>query len=268
MATRAFWKGYLKVALVNCPVAMSTAAGEDEKLRFHTINRETGDRVVSQFIDSVTGEPVAEKDEVKGYPIGEDQFVILEDKELRAVALESTRTLEVDCFVPRESIGWIWLDQPHYLVPDDKVGEEAFAVIRAAMAATGTVGIARLVLYRRERAVMLEPSGKGIVVWTLRAGEEVRPEADYFPKPGRGEPDGDLLGMFGELIEARRRPWSEEMVQDPVEARLAEIVAAREKAAKKPSRSGGKKKSKAAPGDNVVPIFEALKQSIAAEKKR
>lgn len=170
MAARAFWKGYLRLSLATCPVAMAPATSENEKVRFHTINRATGHRVRSHYVDAETGKPVDEDEEITGYQRGPNQFVPLENQEIEAVALESTRTIDIDMFVPHDSIGWIWYDKPHYLMPDDHVGEEAFSVIRDAMATTGTVGISRLVLYRRERAVMLTPRDLGIVVWTLRYG--------------------------------------------------------------------------------------------------
>ena len=185
MAPRSFWKGYLKLSLVTCPVAMVPATSENEKVRFHTLNSKTGNRVVSQYVDAVSGKSVDEDDEVKGYPRGEDEYVILEDDELEAVALESTRTIDIDMFVSADSIEWIWYDKPHYLTPDDPVGEEAFSVIRDAMELTGTVGVSRLVLYRRERAVMLEPRDRGIVLWTLRYGDEVRDFERIFRKDRR-----------------------------------------------------------------------------------
>lgn len=268
MAPRPYWKGYLKVALVNCPVTLSPVGSDQAKIRFHTINRATGDRVESRYVDSETGAPVEPEDQVKGYPIAEDRSVMLEDEELAAVALESTRTIEVERFVPRESIGWIWLDQPHYLAPGDKVGEEAFAVIREAMTATGTVGISRLVLQRREHAVMLDPRGKGIVLWTLRYGDEVRDAEEAFEAVRSApKPEAKSLAMMKKLITASTRPWSEGMVADPVEARLKEIVAAKSKARGKP----GKRKAAAkegAPADNVVSIFDALRRSVDAEKKK
>ena len=140
MAPRSFWKGYLKLSLVTCRVAMTPATSDREKVRFHTLNRETGNRVESRYVDAETGKPVKEGDEAKGYPVGDDEHVILEEEELEAVALESTRTVDIEMFVPRDSISWIWLDKPHYLTPDDKVAEEAFSVIRDAMEATGKVG--------------------------------------------------------------------------------------------------------------------------------
>src|ERR1700688_705439 len=153
MAPRPFWSGYLKLSLVTCPVAMAPATTENEKVRFHTLNRKTGNRVASQYIDAVTGKLVDEDAQVKGYPRGENEYVLLEDDELEAVGLESTRTIDIDMFVPADSIDWGWYDKPHYLTPNDPVGEEAFCVIRDAMEATGTIGISRLVMYHRERAV-------------------------------------------------------------------------------------------------------------------
>ena len=180
MAARAFWKGYLKLSLVTCAVAMTPARSESDKVRFHTLNRKTGARVESVYVDAQTGARVAEADQAKAYQTGPEDYLLLDDDDLDAVALESTRTIDIETFVAADLIGWIYYDQPHFMVPDDKVGVEAFAVIREAMKATGTVGIARLVLYRRERAVMLQPRDAGIVVWTLRYGEEVRDAEEYF----------------------------------------------------------------------------------------
>ena len=261
MAPRSFWKGYLKLSLVTCPVSMSPALSESEKVRFHTLNRETGNRVESIYVDAESGDPVPEDEEVKGYASGPDQFVTLEDDEIAAVALESTRTIDIDTFVPRESIPWIWHDRPHYLVPDDKVGEEAFSVIRDAMAATDTAGIARLVLYRRERAVMLVPRDRGIVVWTLRYGDEVRDEHAVFDGIPEEKIDPKLMGMMTTLIDERTKDWDPAMVADPVQDRLLEIIAAK----KKGKRPAAPKAAAETPHSNVVNIMDALRKSIAAE---
>ncbi|MFD1910763.1 Ku protein [Halodurantibacterium flavum] len=264
MAPRSFWKGYLKLSLVTCAVTMSPATSEAEKVRFRTLNAKTGNRVVSRYVDSVSGKPVKDDDQVKGYPRGEDDFVLLEDDDLDDVALESTRTIDIDMFVPADSIGWIWYDKPHYLAPADKVGQEAFSVIREAMAATGTVGIARLVLYRRERAVMLKPRGNGIVVWTLHYGDEVRDKDDYFGDLAPDKPQPALMKLVKRLIEERKTPWAPEMASDPVQERLLEIIAAKKKGRKRPARSKAKP---AEQPDNVVNIMDALKRSLQAEKK-
>lgn len=261
MAVRAFWKGYLKLSLVTCAVAMSPATSQSDKVRFHTLNRKTGNRVQSQYVDAITGKPVSEDDETKGYPRGDDDYVMLEDDEIDAVALESTRTIDIETFVPQSTIEWIWYDTPHYLVPDDKVGEEAFAVIREAMHAAKVVGIARLVLYRRERAVMLEPRDKGIVLWTLRYGDEVRPEDGYFADIPDSDAEPDAKKLIGELIKARTTKWSPTLIKDPVEDRLREIIAAKKK---------GRKRAKPEPApapDNVINLMDALRASLRPGKK-
>lgn len=263
MAPRAFWKGYLKLSLVTCPVAMSPAISQEDKVRFRTLNGKTGNPVVSRYVDAVTGKAIAEDDEVKGYPRGEDDYVMLEDDEIEAVALESTRTIDIETFVPRETIEWIWYDAPHFLVPNDTVGEEAFSVIREAMASTGTVGISRLVLYRRERAVMLEPRGRGIVLWTLRYGDEVREERDYFGGLGRAKPDAKALSLVKTLIKERTRAWSPKMADDPVQDRLLDIIAAKKKGRKRPA----KQKAPPPTSGNVINIMDALRKSIKAEGK-
>jgi len=263
MAPRSFWKGYLKLSLVTCPVAMVPATTDNEKVRFHTLNRDTGNRIVSQYVDAVTEKPVDEDDEVKGYQRGEEEYVILEDDELEAVALESTRTIDIDMFVPRDSIGWIWYDTPHYLTPDDPVGEEAFSVIRDAMGSTEMVGISRLVMYRRERAVMLEPRGKGIVLWTLRYGDEVRDPDAYFGNVKASKPDAKLIGMVKTLIEDRVKPWDPAMVTDPVQERLLEIIASKKKGQKRPAKPRAEPETPS----NVINIMDALRKSLSSEGK-
>jgi DNA end-binding protein Ku len=257
MAPRTFWKGYLKLSLVTCPVAMMPARSESEKVRFHTLNRKTGNRVQSRFVDAVTGKPVADDDEVKGYPKGDDDYVVLEDDELDSVALESTRTIDIQTFAPRSSVSWIWYDTPHYLVPDSKVGEEAFSVIREAMKRTKTVGISRVVLYRRERAVLLDARDNGIVLWTLRYGDEVRTEKDYFAGISDAEPDADLRPLMDKLIAARTKDWSPDLAKDPVQDELLAIIKAKQKG-RKPTKATARQSTEG----NVVSIMDALKKSL------
>ncbi|MEO3385012.1 Ku protein [Mesorhizobium sp. CAU 1741] len=267
MAPRSFWKGYLRLSLVTCRVAMMPATSTRNKVRFHTINRASGNRIESRYVDDVTGKPVRESDEVKGYPVAEDKLVLLEDDELDAVGLESTRTIDIDMFVARDDIAWIWLDKPHYLTPDDKIAEEAFTVIRDAMASTGMVGIARLVLYRRERAVMLEPRDKGIVVWTLRYGDEVRDAEDYFSGIDDGKPDSKAMKLISTLIDERTKDWDPAMVEDPVQKKLKSIIAAKKRKQKPEAKKTKKPAEEADTCDNVVSIMDALRKSVEAEKK-
>jgi DNA end-binding protein Ku len=262
MSPRSFWKGYLKLSLVTCPVAMTPATTKNEKVRFHTLNRKTGRRVVSQYVDAVSGAPVDQDDAIKGYEHSEGEYVLLEDDELEAVALESTRTIDIDMFVPRDSIEWVWYDKPHYLTPGDPVGEEAFSVIRDAMASTGTVGISRLVMYRRERAVMLKPRDKGIVLWTLRFSDEVRDPDAYFEHVKEDRPDPKLVALVKMMIDERTKPWDPAMVRDPLQDRLLEIIASKKKG-KRPAKA----RTEPEAPSNVINIMDALRKSISSEAK-
>jgi DNA end-binding protein Ku len=264
MAPRTFWKGYLKLSLVTCPVAMMPATSEAEKVRFHTLNRKTGNRVVARYVDSVTHKPVDDADEVRGYQRGEDDYVMLEEEELDDVALESTRTIDIEMFVPSDEVAWIWYDKPHYLIPDDKVGEEAFAVIREAMVANKVVGISRLVMYRRERAVLLEPRDRGIVLWTLRYGDEVRDADDYFGGIDKEKPEPGQLALMTKYIKARTRKWDASLAEDPVQENLLEMIESKKK--KRKSRPA-KPKTEELPS-NVINIMDALKASLAKGRKK
>ncbi len=259
-ASRSFWKGYLKLSLVTCPVAMVPATTLGGKVSFYTLNRATGNRVESHYVDAETGKPVEEEDEVKGYQKGPGEYVMLEDEELEAVALESTRSIDIEMFVAKSSIDWIWYDKPHYLTPDDPVGEEAFAVIRDAMQAADVLAISRLVLYRRERAVMLEPRDKGIVLWTLRYGQEVRDPKLYFGKIEKTKLEPRQMSLITALIEQRKRDWGPDLVSDPVQDRLKDIIAARRKGHK--GKRARKPKEAAERPNNVIDIMDALRKSL------
>jgi len=161
MAPRANWKGYLKLSLVSCAVALFPATGTRDRVRFNVINRETGHRVRYDVVDAETGAEVPQEDRVKGYKVDADTYVLLDEKELDDVALESTHTIEIESFVDRRDVDELYLDESYYLVPEDKVGYEAFGVIREAMRQEGLVGIARVVLYRRERLLMVPPWTEG-----------------------------------------------------------------------------------------------------------
>src|SRR5438045_3958696 len=180
MAPRAYWKGYLKLSLVACPIALYPASSSSEKVSFNRINKKTGHRLKQQLIDAETGEPVEKDDIGRGYEVGKNQFILIEDEELDKVKIESTHTIEIDSFVPRSEIDDRYLDSPYYIAPTDKVGQEAFSVIRDAMREKHMVGLARVVLYRREHLVMLEPFDKALLATTLRYAYEVRDQADYF----------------------------------------------------------------------------------------
>lgn len=263
MAARSFWKGYLKLSLVTCRVSMMPATTEGEKVHFHTLNRNTESRVVSQYVDSVTGKVIEEDDRVKGFERGEDDYVMLEDEELEAVELESARTIDIDSFVAKDDIEWIWYDKPHFLTPDDEVGEEPFAVIRDAMARSKVVGIAKLVMYRRERAVMLEPRENGIVLWTLRYGDEVRDPDDYFGSMTAEKSESQHMKMMEKFIAARSAPWDSSILEDPVQDRLLDIIKDKKKKASKKKKIEPAEQHHPRPkGENVVDLMAALKKSL------
>lgn len=266
MAARPFWKGYMKLSLVTCPVAMTSATSEEDKVRFHVLNRRTGHRILSQYVDAGTGRPVEDADEVRGYARGEDDYVLLEDDELESIELESARTIDIQSFVAAESIDWIWYDRPYYLTPDDPIGEEAYCVIRDAMLSTEMIGVSRLVLNRRERAVILKPRDNGIVLWTLRFGEEVRDPGDYFASIRDVKPDAELMRLVANLIKSRKKAWSADMVADPVQERLLDIIEAKKKGAGKTKTQRAEPEEEAAPS-NVINIMDALKRSVGAAKK-
>lgn len=263
---RPYWRGYLKLSLVTCPVAMTPATSESEKVRFNTLNKDTGNRVVSQYIDSITGKPVNDDHVAKGYERGENDYVLLTDEDLESVELETVRTIDIETFVPRGSIEWVYLESPFYLTANDKIGDEAFAVIRLAMEAEDVVGISRVVLGRRERAVVLEARGEGIVVWTLRFGDEVRPESEYFTGIDK-KSDAKGVSALEAVIKKRLKDWSPDMVSDPIQESLLKLIADKKKA-KKPTKAKASKSAKAdAKESNVVNIMDALKKSVAKELK-
>jgi DNA end-binding protein Ku len=247
---------------------MSPAISESEKVRFHTLNKETGNRVLSRYVDSVTGKPVKDENEAKGYERGENDYVLLTDEDLESIDLETVRTIDVEKFVPRESIEWIYLETPHYLVPNDKIGNEAFAVIRDAMKAENVLGVSRVVIGRRERAVVLEPRDKGIVVWTLRFGDEVRPEEEYFQGIEK-KADTSTVAAITQMIKRRMDQWSPSMVSDPIQESLLKLIATKKKALKpsKSSKAAKGQKDDAAKPSNVISIMDALKKSVEADLK-
>lgn len=262
MAPRPAWKGYLKLSLVSCAVELTSATDRSEKVSFRVINRKTGNTVRRQYVDSVSGKPVDPDDEVKGYEIGSDEYLLIEEDEIDAVQIESSHTLSIVQFVDRTAIPQIYFDQPYYLSPSDEVSEEAFAVIREAMAADRVVGISRLVMYRRERAVLLEPRDKGIVLWTLRYGDEVRDADDYFSGIGKHKPGRDQLALMQKYIKARTRKWDASLAEDPVQDNLLQMIESKKKRKSRPA----KPKAEALPG-NVVNIMDALKASLAKGRR-
>ena len=258
MAPRANWKGYLKLSLVSCSVALFPATTTRERVRFNIINRETGNRVRYEVVDADTGEEVAQEDRVKGYKSG-DKYVLLEEDELDEVALESTHTIDIESFVPRDEVDEIYLDECYYLVPDDKVGVEAFAVIREAMRAEGLVGLARVVLYRRERLLMLQPRGEGIVGTLLRYKNEVRDEADYFDDIPDVKVPKDMRDLAVHILKTKTAKFDPSKFEDRYEGALKKLIAAKQAGKELPA-------APAPEPSNVINLMDALRRSVKAER--
>ena len=180
MAPRAYWKGYLKLSLVSCQIALFPATSEREKISFHQLNKNTGHRIKYRKVDADTGDEVETSDIIKGYEVGKGEYLQLEPEELEAIAIESKRTIEIDEFVPRKEIDELYLNSPYYIVPDGEVGQQAFAVIREAIRQEGMVAIGKVVFTSREHVIALEARDNGMLGVTLRYPYEVRKEADYF----------------------------------------------------------------------------------------
>jgi DNA end-binding protein Ku len=258
MAPRSNWKGYLKLSLVSASIAIYPATSSTEKVRFNTLNRATGNRLKRQMVDSVSGEVVESEEQVKGYAVGKDQYVTVEDDELANIAIESTHTVEIEKFVPKASIDDRYRDTPYYLAPEDKVGQEAFAVVRDAIKKKKMVGIARVVIARRERVMMLEPFGKGIMGTTLHYPYEIRSEEAVFEEiPDLKLPD-QMVGLAETIIDKMSGEFEPEKFEDRYENAIIELV--RSKQAGLPV---SKEKPAARPA-NVVNLMDALRRSIEA----
>jgi DNA end-binding protein Ku len=259
MAPRPNWKGYLKLSLVSCPVALYPATTTSERVSFRTLNRDTGNRVRRQFVDEQTGEPVETDNQAKGYEVGKGEYIVMEDDELKSVQIESNHTIDIERFVPRAEIDEIYLDTPYYLAPTDRVGEEAFAVIRDAMRAEKMVGLARVVLFRRERLMMLEPRDKGIVATSLHYANEVHAANAYFEEiPDLALPK-EMLELAKHIIEKMRGEFQPDQFEDRYEKALIELIRSKQKGMPvKPQPTHRQ--------TNVVNLMDALRRSVEGEK--
>jgi DNA end-binding protein Ku len=259
MAPRPTWKGYLKLSLVSCSVAMYTATSTSSRIRLNIINRETGHRIRNQAIDSETGDVVESENKVKGYEADSGQYVLLEEDELDEVALESTHTIDIETFVDRDEVDEIYLDESFYITPNDEVAYEAFAVIREAMKKTNMVGLGRVVTHRRERLLMLQPRGKGIVATALRYKNEVRDESAYFDEIPDVKVPNDMLQLAEHILEQKKGHFDPAKFEDRYEDALNELIKAK-KAGKEPPSVETPRPS------NVINLMDALRRSVQGNK--
>ena len=261
MAPRANWKGFLRLSLVTCPVALYPATSDTEKVSFNQINRKTGHRIKYAKVDADTGEEVAAEDIMKGYKVDTDTYIEVSKDELEDIALESTRTIEIDEFVPKTDIDNRYLIRPYYLVPDGKVGHDAFAVIRETIRSMNKVAIGRLVLTNREHIIALEPLDKGLMGTLLRYPYEVRSEKEYFEDIQDVKITKDMLDLARHIVEQKSGSFEPDQFEDRYESALIELI--------NQKRNGLPIAAKAAPksSGNVINLMDALKRSLASEKQ-
>ena len=261
MAPRANWKGFLRLSLVTCPVALYPATSDTEKVSFNQINKKTGHRIKYAKVDAETGEEVSNEDIVKGYKVDTDTYIEVTRDELEDIALESTHTIEIDEFVPKDEIDNRYLIRPYYLVPDGKVGHDAFAVIRETVKSLNKVAIGRVVLTNREHIIALEPLGKGLMGTLLRYPYEVRNEKEYFDDIQDVKITKDMLELAKHIVEQKSGDFEPQDFEDHYEAALIDLI--------NKKRSGVRLPAKTAPkaSGNVINLMDALKKSLASEKQ-
>jgi DNA end-binding protein Ku len=261
MAPRPYWKGYLKLSLVSCPIALYTATSSTERVAFRQINKKTGNRLRQQLVDDVTREPVAAEDKGRGYEVAKNAYLMVDDDELEAVAVESNHTIDIDSFVPRAQIDERYFDSPYYIAPDDEVGQEAFAVIRDAMKGKNMVALARVVLSKRERVIMLQPWDKGLMGTTLRYPYELKDAGDYFADIPDIKTKGEMLELAEHILETKASDFEPAKFVDHYEEAVIEML--RKKQAGMPAP----KEKTVAPPANVINLMDALRRSLADGKK-
>lgn len=257
MAPRAYWKGYLKLALVSCPVKLYSATSSANKVSFNQLHKDTHNRVQMKYHDPELGE-VDRADLVKGYQFEKDRYVIIDKEELEAIQIESNKTIDIEGFVDAEDIDDLYLDSPYFLGPDGPVAEETYAVIKTALERTDKVGIARVVLSGRERLIALKPYGDGMAMTTLRTAKEVRDASHYFEDLDVDLND-ELLQMAEMIINSKSMEFDTETFVDRYEEALLELVKA---------KVDGREPviSKAPEQGKVVNLMDALKASIEEER--
>jgi DNA end-binding protein Ku len=259
MAPRPNWKGYLKLSLVSCSVALYPATTTSQRIRFNIINSKTGNRIRNDIVDAETGKPVEPEDRVKGYQFAKGEYVLVEEEELDNVALESTHTIDIEQFVPMSEVDRIYLDESFYLVPQDEISQEAFAVIREAMRKDDLVGLARVVIYRREHLLLLAPRGKGLMATALRYKTEVRSEKSYFDEIEDIKVPADMLKLAVQILESKKGHFDPAKFEDRYENALMQLIEAK-RAGKKPPVISEERPS------NVINLMDALRRSARGGK--
>jgi DNA end-binding protein Ku len=260
MAPRAYWKGYLKLSLVSCPIALFPATSEREKISFHQLNKNTGHRIKYRKVDAESGDEVESADIIKGYEVGKSEYIELDPEELEAVAIESKRIIDIDEFVPKDEIDVRYLNSPYYIAPDGEVGQQAFAVIREAIRKEGMVAIGKVVFTSREHIIALEARGKGLLGITLRYPYEVRKEDEYFDDIPDEKIPKDMLELASHIVETKAGHFEPSKFDDRYEDALKDLL--KKKQEGKPIERPERREP-----TNVVNLMEALRRSVEASGK-
>jgi Ku protein len=257
---RAYWKGYLRLSLVTCPVELYPATSQSEKTHFHQINIKTGNRLRQQMVDEETGKPVPKEQKGRGYELSKGRYVPIDDEELAAVQIESTRTIDIQGFVPKSDIDKRYLDKPYYIAPSDKAGAEAFVVIRDAMKDQDRVALAKIVMANREHIIMIEPLGKGLLGTTLRFDYEVRSESDYFADIPSPRISKDMVELATHILEKKATKFDPSRFKDEYEIALKKLVQRKAKGHTIERPEPAERPS------NVIDLMEALRASMKESK--
>jgi DNA end-binding protein Ku len=258
MAPRAYWKGYLRLSLVSCPIQLFPATSEREKVRFHQLNRKTGNRIRYRKVDAESGHEVDADDIVKAFEVSKGNYIEIDQDELDAVELESTRMIDIDQFVPRKEIDELYIANPYYIVPDGEVGLQAFAVIREAIKKEGMVALGKIVFTNREHIIALEPRDKGLLGMTLRYPYEIRKEEDYFDDIPNESVPKDMLDLATHIVHSKAGHFKPDEFDDRYETALKELIK-RKQQGKPIERVKEREPAK------VIDLMEALRRS-AGEK--
>ena len=262
MAPRPNWKGFLKLSLVSCAVSLYPATSANERVSFNQLNKATGNRIRYKKVDGDTGEEVSQADVVKGYQVEKNVYVTVDDEELETLQIDSTHTIEIDKFVPLADIDERYFDSPYYIVPNDEVGQDAFAVIRDAMRSKQMVGLGRVVIAKRERPIILRPFEKGLEGFTLRYPYEVRQESEYFGDIPDVKVSADMLKLAEHIVESKADKFDPSELIDHYEVAVVELL--KKKQAGQPIR----KRTSRAPAASGGNVIDLLKRSLEMEVRK
>jgi DNA end-binding protein Ku len=251
----AYWSGFLRLSLVSCPIYISPATSERERISLNQINPKTGNRIRLQPVDAETGEELDRADLIRGYEVEKGHYIEITKDELAALKIESSRVLELSRFVERESINELYLDTPYYVYPENAQAEEAYHVIAAALAETDRIGIGRIVMSQRERPVALQPFDKGLLLSTLHTAEEVRLAEFDTPK---NKLDPQMVEIATTIVERLAGKFDPKGFRDQYQDALRELVESKQKG--KPIQRA----KIAEPSSNVVDLMAVLKKSLQA----